>query len=51
MKNIIGRKLGMTNVFTEDGDYVPVTVIAAGPCAVIERKAKEKDRQGIRAGR
>src|SRR5215470_10310505 len=43
MKNIIGRKLGMTNVFTEDGDYVPVTVIAAGPCAVIERKAKDKD--------
>jgi len=43
MKNIIGRKLGMTNVFTEDGDFVPVTVIAAGPCAVIERKAKDKD--------
>jgi large subunit ribosomal protein L3 len=43
MKNIIGRKLGMTNVFTEDGQYVPVTVIAAGPCSVIERKAREKD--------
>ena len=42
MKNIIGRKLGMTNVFTEDGQYVPVTVIAAGPCSVVERKDKEK---------
>lgn len=43
MKNIIGRKLGMTNVFTEDGRYVPVTVIAAGPCSVIERKQLDKD--------
>jgi large subunit ribosomal protein L3 len=42
MKNIIGRKLGMTNVFTESGEYVPVTVIAAGPCSVIERKDKDK---------
>jgi large subunit ribosomal protein L3 len=43
MKNILGRKVGMTNVFTDDGRYVPVTVIAAGPCTVIERKSKEKD--------
>lgn len=42
MKHIIGRKLGMTNVFTEDGRYVPVTVIAAGPCSVIERKSVDK---------
>lgn len=42
MKNIIGRKLGMTNVFMEDGRYVPVTVIAAGPCSVVERKDKDK---------
>src|SRR6202521_2574990 len=42
MKQIIGRKLGMTNVFTEDGRYVPVTVIAAGPCSVIERKSVDK---------
>jgi large subunit ribosomal protein L3 len=42
MKHIIGRKLGMTNVFTEDGRYVPVTVIAAGPCSVLERKDVEK---------
>ena len=31
MKNIIGRKVGMTSVFTDDGRYVPVTVIEAGP--------------------
>jgi len=43
MKNILGRKVGMTNVFTDDGRYVPVTVIAAGPCTVVERKSKEKD--------
>jgi large subunit ribosomal protein L3 len=42
MKHIIGRKIGMTNVFTDDGRSVPVTVIAAGPCPVIERKTVEK---------
>ena len=42
MKSIIGRKIGMTNVFTEDGRYVPVTVIAAGPCSVVDRKTVEK---------
>jgi len=43
MKNIIGRKLGMTNIFTEDGHYVPVTVIQGGPCSVVERKTIERD--------
>lgn len=38
MKHIIGRKVGMTNVFTDDGRFVPVTVIEAGPCQVVERK-------------
>jgi large subunit ribosomal protein L3 len=42
MKHIIGRKLGMTNVFTDDGRSVPVTVIAAGPCSVVERKSIDK---------
>jgi len=42
MKQIIGRKIGMTNVFSEDGQLVPVTVIAAGPCQVIERKMADK---------
>ena len=43
MKNIIGRKVGMTSVFTSDGRYVPVTVIEAGPCVVLQRKTMEKD--------
>src|SRR5579862_9231460 len=42
MKNILGRKVGMTSVFTDDGQYVPVTVIEAGPCTVVERRTKEK---------
>lgn len=42
MKNIIGRKLGMTSVFTEDGSYVPVTVIEAGPCPIVELRTTEK---------
>ncbi|MGA7356097.1 MAG: 50S ribosomal protein L3 [Candidatus Cybelea sp.] len=41
MKNILGRKVGMTSVFTKDGRSVPVTVIAAGPCTVVERRTKE----------
>jgi large subunit ribosomal protein L3 len=42
MKNILGRKVGMTSVFTPDGRSVPVTVIAAGPCTVVERRTEEK---------
>ena len=41
MKNILGRKVGMTSVFTDDGRNVPVTVIEAGPCTVVERRTKE----------
>lgn len=40
---LIGRKLGMTSIFTEDGKYVPVTVIEAGPCPVMQVKAEESD--------
>jgi len=43
MKNIIGRKVGMTSVFTADGRYVPVTVIEAGPCTVLQRKSAACD--------
>jgi large subunit ribosomal protein L3 len=43
MKNIIGRKVGMTSVFTADGRSVPVTVIAAGPCLVLQHKKVETD--------
>jgi large subunit ribosomal protein L3 len=40
---ILGRKLGMTQVFAENGDVVPVTVLKAGPCIVIQRKTAQKD--------
>jgi large subunit ribosomal protein L3 len=40
---IIGKKLGMTQIFLEDGSVVPVTVVEAGPCSVIQKKTKEKD--------
>jgi large subunit ribosomal protein L3 len=43
MKNIIGRKVGMTSVFTADGRYVPVTVIEAGPCPVVQCKTPATD--------
>ncbi len=42
-KAIIGKKLGMTQVFTEDGRVQPVTVIEAGPCYVTQIKTVEKD--------
>ena len=43
LKGIIGRKLGMTQVFTENGNVVPITVIEAGPCAVIQIKTDGKE--------
>lgn len=43
MKAIIGKKLGMTQIFTEDGKAIPVTVVEAGPCCVIQVKTLEKD--------
>jgi large subunit ribosomal protein L3 len=43
VKNIIGRKVGMTSVFTEDGRSVGVTVIEAGPCTIVQRKTKDLD--------
>ena len=42
-KAILGRKLGMTQVFNENGKIVPVTVIEAGPCVVVQKKTTEKD--------
>lgn len=42
-KAILGRKLGMTQIFDENGKIVPVTVIEAGPCAVVQKKTAEKD--------
>ncbi len=43
MKGLIGRKLGMTSVFTEDGASVPCTLIEAGPCYVTAVKTKDSD--------
>ncbi len=43
VRGLIGRKIGMTRVFTEDGRWVPVTVLEAGPCTVVQRKTVEKD--------
>lgn len=43
MKAIIGRKLGMTQVFDEDGTLTPVTVVEAGPCPVVQVKSAESD--------
>jgi len=40
---ILGRKLGMTQVLAENGTVVPVTVLKAGPCVVVQRKTKDKD--------
>ena len=42
-KGIIGKKLGMTQIFTEDGTVIPVTVIEAGPCSVTQKKTVETD--------
>src|SRR5437762_2383575 len=43
VQGIIGKKIGMTQVYAEDGRAIPVTVIEAGPCVVVQRKSKEKD--------
>lgn len=43
MKAIIGRKLGMTHIFDEKGNIVPVTVVEAGPCVVTQVKTAEND--------
>ena len=42
-KAILGKKLGMTQIFAEDGTLVPVTVIQAGPCSVVQKKTVEID--------
>ena len=42
-KGIVGKKIGMTQIFTEDGRLIPVTVIEAGPCPVVQKKTVEKD--------
>lgn len=42
-KGLLGKKLGMTQIFTEDGRRIPVTVVKAGPCVVLSKRYLEKD--------
>ena len=42
-KAIIGKKIGMTQIFDENGKVVPVTVVEAGPCVVVQKKTLEND--------
>lgn len=43
MNTLLGRKIGMTRIFTEDGTAIPVTVIQAGPCPVVQIKTAENE--------
>lgn len=43
VRGILGKKVGMTQIFDEDGKVVPVTVVQAGPCVVVQRKSVERD--------
>jgi len=43
VEGLIGKKVGMTQSFDAEGNAIPVTVIKAGPCTVIQKKSKEKD--------
>jgi large subunit ribosomal protein L3 len=43
VNGILGIKLGMTQIFAEDGSVVPCTVLQAGPCVVVQRRGKDKD--------
>jgi len=43
VSGILGKKLGMTQIFDDEGRVVPVTVIQAGPCVVVQRKTTERD--------
>lgn len=43
VNGLLGRKVGMTSVFTAEGNAIPVTVIECGPCSVVQRKTTEKD--------
>lgn len=42
-KGLIGKKIGMTQIFDENGKMIPVTVIEAGPCVVVQKKTTEND--------
>ena len=44
-KAIIGKKIGMTQIFNENGKLIPVTVVEAGPCVVVQKKTADKRRK------
>jgi large subunit ribosomal protein L3 len=50
MPGLIGKKIGMTRIFDEDGVQVPVTVIEAGPCPVVDVRATEKGGKQVQLG-
>ncbi len=43
IEGLIGKKIGMTQTFDEEGNVAPITVIKVGPCTVIQKKTREKD--------
>ncbi len=43
MRGILGKKLGMTSIFDEDGKLIPCTIIEAGPCKVLQKRTKDRD--------
>ena len=43
VRGILGKKVGMTQIFDDDGRVVPVTVVEAGPCIVVQRKSSDND--------
>jgi large subunit ribosomal protein L3 len=43
VNGLLGKKLGMTRIFTEDGRWIEVTLLEAGPCSVVQRKTADKD--------
>ena len=49
MVGVLGRKMGMTQIYTEDGKVCPVTVVEAGPCCVVQVKTPDND--GYEAGK
>jgi len=50
VEGIIGKKIGMTQVYAEDGRAIPVTVLQAGPCVVVQRKTKQMRIQKTKGG-
>lgn len=43
MEGLLGKRVGMTQIFADDGTMIPVTVVEAGPCLVVQRKTREQD--------